>query len=224
MEIVVAIKILVVFALIAARYHDRIRDVRFGDMKVPKPKKERMKKLMKFIKRIWRFCTPGKAESRVRKAIVTLLDSLNIRYSLIRPNNDIEFRISNNEGGFYSNYIHFSSKTDLSFYVSFPLVLIPEDYDRICHLSQMFNDRMNDATLRVNMENKELILFSTIPLDYCDVNIHLFQDRLYGLDRYANDIHWSFNQLIESGEEAVFVFAEMVERSKISDSPATKQK
>jgi hypothetical protein len=208
------LKVLVLFLFVAARYHDRIRDFKFGDMKVKKLKKERMKKLMKFMKRTWRFCTPGKAESRVRKSIVTLLDSLNIRYSLIRPNNDIEFRISNNEGGFYSSYIHFSAKTDLSFYVSFPLVLNPEDYDRICHLSQMFNDRMNDAILRVNMENKELILFSTIPLDYCDVNVHLFQDRLYGLDRYANDIHWSFNKMIESGEEAVFVFAEMVERGK----------
>ena len=218
MEIVVVIKVLVVFALIAARYHDRLRDVSFGDMKFPKSKKERMKKLIHFMKRTWRFWTPRKAEKRVRKAILTLLDSLNIRYSLIRPNNDIEFRISNNEGGFYSNYIYFSSKTDLSFYVSFPLILNPEDYDRICHLSQMFNDRMNDATLRVNMENKEIILFSTIPWDYCDVNIHLFQDRLYGLDRYATDIHWSFNKMIESGEEAVFVFAEMIERSKISDS------
>jgi len=76
--------------------------------------------------------------------------------------------------------------------------------------------------LRVNMENKEIILFSTIPLDYCDVNIQIFQDRLYGLDRYATDIHWSFNKMIESGEEAVFVFAEMIERSKISDTPITK--
>jgi len=213
-DLVNALKVLVLFALLAARYHDRIRDFKFGDMKTKKVKKERMKKLLNFIKRTWRFWTPGKAETRVRKVILALLDGMNIRYSLIRPNDDIEFRISNNEGGFYSNYISFHSKTDLSFYVSFPLILNSNDYDRICHLAQMFNDRMKDATLRLNMENKEILLFSSIPMDYCDVNPHLFQDRLYGMDRYATDIHWAFNKMIESGEEAIFVFAELVERGK----------
>jgi hypothetical protein len=51
-------------------------------------------------------------------------------------------------------------------------------------------------------------------MDYCDVNFHLFQDRLYGLDSYAQDIHWAFNKMFHSGEEAVFVFAELVERGK----------
>ena len=214
MEIFVAIKVLIIFAIIAARHQNRIRDSRFGDVKVKKPKKERMKKLMKFAKRTWRFWTPGKAESRVRKEIISFLDGMNIRYNLIRPNEDIEFRISNNEGGSYSNYLSFHSKTELCFYVSFPLFLNPDDYDRICHLSQMFNDRMKDVTLRLNMENKEIILFSSIPMDYCDVNFHLFQDRLYGLDSYAQDIHWAFNKMFHSGEEAVFVFAELVERGK----------
>jgi hypothetical protein len=213
-DIINALKVVVLVGIVAARYHDRIRDFKFGNMKIQKTKKERMKKLLNAMKRTWRFWTPKKAESRVRKLITTLLDGMNIRYSLIRPNNDIEFRISNNEGGFYSNYISFYSKTELCFYVSFPLILNSNDYDRICHLAQMFNDRMKDATLRLNMENKEIILFSSIPMDYCDVNPHLFQDRLYGMDRYANDIHWAFNKMIESGEEAIFVFAELVERGK----------
>ncbi len=45
-DIVNILKILVLFTLIAARYHDRIRDFKFGDMKGPKPKKERMKKVI----------------------------------------------------------------------------------------------------------------------------------------------------------------------------------
>lgn len=213
-NIVTALKIMVLLVLVAASYQHRIRDFKFGDKNSKKAKKERMKKLVNFIKRTWRFWTPQKAEARVRKVITTLLDGMSIRYSLIRPNDDIEFRISNKEGGFYSNYISFHLKNELSFYVSFPLVLNSNDYDRVCHLSQMFNDRMKDATIRLNMENKEIILFSSIPLDYCDVNSHLFQDRLYGLDRYASDIQWAFNKMIESGEEAIFVFAELVERSK----------
>jgi len=212
MEILIAIKIFVIFAILAARHQNRIRDSRFGDVNVTKPKKERMKKIMKFVKRTWRFWTPAKAEQRVRKEIISFLDGLNIRYNLIRPNEDIEFRISNNDGSFYSNYLSFYSKTELCFYISFSLVLNPDDYDRICHLAQMFNDRMKDATLRVNMENKEIVLFSSIPMEYCDINMYLFQDRLYGLDNYAMDIHWAFNKMFHSGEEAVFVFAELVER------------
>ncbi len=73
-DIVNALKILVLFTLVAARYHDRIRDFKFGDMKVPKPKIERMKKAMKFIKRTWRFWTPGKADVRVHNDLIKLLD------------------------------------------------------------------------------------------------------------------------------------------------------
>jgi hypothetical protein len=211
---IVVFKLLIILAYLAARHQNKLRNEKFGDIEVSKPKKERMKKLIKFMKRTWRFWTPNYSEGRVRKAILTLLDGMKIRYNLIRPNDDIEFRISNDNGGFYTNYLSFYSKTDLSFYVSFPLILNPDDYDRICHMSQMFNDRMKDATLRVNMEGKELVLASIIPLDYCDVNMHLLQDRLYGLDSYAIDIHWAFNKMIETGEDAVFVFAELVERAQ----------
>ncbi len=50
MEILLAIKVLIIVAVIAARYQDRIRDTRFGYMKPQKPKKERMKNVMKFFK------------------------------------------------------------------------------------------------------------------------------------------------------------------------------
>ena len=71
-DLVNVFKILVLFMIVAARYHDRIRDFKFGDMKVQKPKKKRMKKVMKFMKRTWRFWTPGKASTRVHNDLIDL--------------------------------------------------------------------------------------------------------------------------------------------------------
>jgi hypothetical protein len=162
-DIVNVLKILVLFTLVAARYHDRIRDFKFGDMKVPKPKKERMKKAMKFIKRTWRFWI--------------------------------------------------ESKSHLCFYVSFTHTLVSEAYDRLCHLGQMFNDRMSDVTLQLNMEGGSLHLFSSIPMDYAQVRPEIVDHRLYNLTSYATDISWAFDKLLKTDEEAVFVFAELVERN-----------
>ena len=214
MEIVVAIKILVVFALIAARYHDRIRDVRFGDIKVKKPKKERMKKLMKFMKRIWRFWTPGKADVRVHNDLIKLLDERKLSYSVVSHNKNVEVGFDCENGHRYQVACSIESKNHLCFYVSFTLTLIPEAYDRLCHLGQMFNDRISDVTLQLNMEGGSLHLFSSIPMDYAQVRPEVVDYRLYNLTKSATDISWAFDKLLKTGEEAVFVFAELVERGK----------
>ena len=90
--------------------------------------------------------------------------------------------------------------------------MFPEAYDRLCHLAQMFNDRMSDITLQLNMEGQSLHLFSSIPMDYAQVHPEVVDYRLYNLTSYATDISWAFDKLLKTGEEAVFVFAELVER------------
>ena len=56
----------------------------------PKPKKERMKKAMKFMKRTWRFWTPGKADVRVHNDLIKLLDERKLRYSVFSHNKNLE--------------------------------------------------------------------------------------------------------------------------------------
>jgi len=85
-DLVNVFKILVLVMIVAARYHDRIRDFKFGDMKVKKPKKERMKKLMNLLKRTWRFWTPEKASSRVHNDLIKLLNERKLRYSIAMHN------------------------------------------------------------------------------------------------------------------------------------------
>ena len=213
-DLVNVLKIFVLFSLVAARYHDRIRDFRFGQTKVPKPKKERMKKLMKFMKRTWRFWTPKYKVMRVQDDVKKILTDAQIRYRVNVPDDDIEFSFSGDDGQSYSFYLSTESKTHLRFYVTFSLDLYPEAYDRLCHLSQMFNDRIVDVNLRLNMEHRRISLFSSIPLDYAQLSPEFIEGRLYDMNFYAADILWAFNKLLKTEEEAVFVFAELVERAQ----------
>jgi hypothetical protein len=64
------------------------------------------------------------------------------------------------------------------------------------------------------MEAESLHLFSSIPLDYAQVRPEVVDYRLYNLTKYATDISWAFDKLLKTGEEAVFVFAELVDRGK----------
>lgn len=212
MEILIAIKVLIIVAVIAARYQDRMRDTRFGDMKPKKTKKERMKKVIKFMKRTWRFWTPSKAANRVHYDIKKLLKERELRYSIAMHNKNIELAFDCENGYRYQVVCSIESNSHLCFYVSFTHTLIPEAYDRLCHLSQMFNDRMSDVTLQLNMEAGSLHLFSSIPMEYAQVHPDLVDHRLYNLTRYATDISWAFDKLLKTDEEAVFVFAELVER------------
>jgi hypothetical protein len=212
MEILLAIKVLIIVAVIAARYQDRIRDTRFGDMKPKKTKKKRMEKVMKFMKRIWRFWTPNKASNRVHDDLKKLLKERELRYSIAMHNKNIELAFDCENGHRYQVVCSIESNSHLCFYVSFTHTLIPEAYDRLCHLAQMFNDRMSDVTLQLNMEAGSLHLFSSIPMDYAQVRPDSVDHRLYNLTRYATDISWAFDKLLKTDEEAVFVFAELVER------------
>ena len=212
-DIVNILKILVLFTLVAARYHDRIRDFKFGNMKVPKPKKERMKKVIKFMERSWRFWTPAKADVRVHNDLIKLLDERKLRYSVVSNNKNVEVGFDCENGHSYQVVCSIESNSHLCFYVSFTHTLIPEAYDRLCHLGQMFNDRMSDVTLQLNMEGGSLHLFSSIPMDYAQVRPEIVDHRLYNLTRYATDISWAFDKLLKTDEEAVFVFAELVERN-----------
>lgn len=212
LEFLIVLKVFVIVALIVARRHDKIRDTRFGDMKIPKPKKERMKKVLKFMKRTWRFWTPGKADVRVHKDLIQLLDERKLRYSVVSHNKNIELGFDCEDGHKYRIICSIESNSHLCFYVSFTHTLIPEAYDRLCHLAQMFNDRMADVTLRLDMETESLHLFSSIPMDYAQLNLEVVDYRLYNLTRYATDVSWAFDKLLKTGEEAVFVFAELVER------------
>ena len=214
MEILLAIKVLIIVAVIAARYQDRIRDTRFGYMKPQKPKKERMKKVMKFINRTWRFWTPGKAANRVHNDLRKLLTERELKYSIVVHNKNIELGFDCENGHKYKIICSIESNTHLCFYVSFSHTLLPEAYDRMCHLSQMFNDRMSDVTLQLNMESESLHLFSSIPLSFAQVQEEVVDYRMYNLTNYANDISWAFDKLLSTGEEAVFVFAELVDRIK----------
>ena len=213
-DLVNVFKILVLFMIVAARYHDRIRDFKFGDMKVQKPKKKRMKKVMKFMKRTWRFWTPGKASTRVHNDLIDLLNERKLRYSIAMHNKNIELGFDCEDGHRYQIICSIEWKNHLCFYVSFTHTLVPEAYDRLCHLAQMFNDRMSDVTLRLNMEGESLHLFSSIPMDYAQVLPEAVDNRLYNLTSYATDISWAFDKLLKTDEEAVFVFAELVERGK----------
>lgn len=212
MELLLALKILVFIAIVAARYHDRIRDFKFGDMTIPKPKKERMKKAMEFMKRTWRFWTPGKADERVHNTLIKLLDERKLRYSVVSHNKNIEVGFDCENGHRYQIACSIESKNHLCFYVSFTHTLIPEAYDRLCHLGQMFNDRMSDVTLRLNMEGGSLHLFSSNPMEYAQVRPEVVDHRMHNLSKYATDIAWAFDKLLQTGEEAVFVFAELVEK------------
>ena len=213
-DLVNVLKILVLFTLVAARYHDRIRDFRFGKTKVPKPKKERMKKLMKFMKRTWRFWTPGKASIRVHEDLKKLLNERKLKYSIAMHNKNIEMGFDCENGHRYQIVCSIESNKHLCFYVSFTHTLFPESYDRVCHLAQMFNDRMSDVTLQLNMEGESLHLFSSIPMDYAQVNPEIVDYRMYNLTSYSTDVSWAFDKLLRTGEEAVFVFAELVERAQ----------
>lgn len=214
MEILLAIKVLIIVAVIAARYQDRIRDTRFGDMKPEKTKKERMKKAMKFLKRTWRFWTPGKALNRVHNDLKKLFNERGLKYSIVVHNKDIELGFDCEDGHRYKIVCSVESNTHLCFYVSFSHTLLPEAYDRLCHLSQMFNDRMSDVSLQLNMESQSLHLFSRIPLDYAQLNTDVIDYRMHNLTTYATDVSWAFDKLLMTEEEAVFVFAELVDRIK----------
>ena len=171
-----------------------------------------MKKLKRALKRTWRLWTPGKAAKRVHNDIKRTLEKNNIRYSVISPSNDIEFRFQNDNELIYSQYISFESKSELKCYISFGLQLTENAYDRICHLSQLFNDRLRHCTLRIHMEEKSMTLYGSIPMEHCHLNGETLDEVFYAYDRYANDILWAFHRLLSSDEEAVFVFAELVER------------
>jgi hypothetical protein len=213
MEILLAIKFLVIIAIIAARQQNRIRDSRFGDTRVEKPKKEQMKKIMNFMKRTWRFWTPEKAASRVHNDLKTLLNQRELKYSIAMQNKDIDLAFDCENGHRYRLVCSIESKNHLCFYVSFTHTLIPEAYDRLCHLAQMFNDRMSEVILQLNMERECLHLFSSIPMDYAQLRPEVVDYRLYNLTTYANDVAWAFDKLLSTGEEAIFVFAELVERN-----------
>jgi hypothetical protein len=213
-DLVNVFKILVLVMIVAARYHDRIRDFKFGDMKVQKPKKERMKKLMNLLKRTWRFWTPEKASSRVHNDLIKLLNERKLRYSIAMHNKNIELEFDCENGHRYKIVCSIESNKHLCFYVTFTHHLFPEAYDRLCHLGQMFNDRMSDVTLQLNMDGGSLHLFSSIPMDYAQVHPEVVDYRLYNLTSYGTDISWAFDKLLKTGEEAVFVFAELVERGK----------
>jgi len=90
MEILILIKVLVIVAIIAARQQDKIRERRLLIKLVSEPKKQRMKKAMKFMKRTWRFWTPGKADVRVHSDLIKLLDERKLRYSVVSHNKNIE--------------------------------------------------------------------------------------------------------------------------------------
>jgi len=207
-------KLLVLVAYLAARHQDKLRDSRFGSMTNNKPKKERMKKLMKFMKRTWRFWTPQYKVKRVQHDVKKILTDAQIRYRVNVPDDDIEFSFYGEDGQSYSFYLSTESKTHLRFYVMFSLDLSPEAYDRLCHLSQMFNDRIVDVNLRLNMENRQITLFSSIPLEYAQLRPDWVEGRLHDMNFYAADILWAFNKLLKTEEEAVFVFAELVERAQ----------
>lgn len=172
-----------------------------------------MKKAMKFIKRTWRFWTPGKADVRVHNDLIKLLDERKLRYSVVSNNKNVELGFDCENGHRYQIVCSIESKSHLCFYVSFTHTLVSEAYDRLCHLGQMFNDRMSDVTLQLNMEGGSLHLFSSIPMDYAQVRPEIVDHRLYNLTSYATDISWAFDKLLKTDEEAVFVFAELVERN-----------
>lgn len=177
-------------------------------------KKERMKKALKFLKRTWRFWTPGKALNRVHNDLKKLFDERALKYSIVVHNKDIELGFDCEDGHRYKIVCSVESNTHLCFYVSFSHTLLPEAYDRLCHLSQMFNDRMSDVSLQLNMESQSLHLFSSIPLDYAQLNTDVIDYRMHNLTTYATDVSWAFDKLLMTEEEAVFVFAELVDRIK----------
>jgi hypothetical protein len=171
-----------------------------------------MKKVMTFMKRTWRFWTPGKADVRVHNDLIKLLDERKLRYSVVSHNKNIEVGFDCENGHRYQVACSIESKNHLCFYVSFTHTLIPEAYDRLCHLGQLFNDRMSDVTLQLNMEGGSLHLFSSIPMDYAQVRPEVVDHRMYNLTRFATDVSWAFDKLLKTDEEAVFVFAELVEK------------
>ena len=165
------------------------------------------------MNRTWRFLTPKKAQSRVHNDLKKLLNERELKYSIVMHNKDIELAFDCENGQRYKLVCSIESNSHLCFYVSFTHSLIPEAYDRLCHLAQMFNERMSDVILQLNMEGESLHLFSSIPLDYAQVRPEVVDNRLYNLTTYAHDVSWAFDKLLKTGEEAVFVFAELVERN-----------
>jgi hypothetical protein len=51
-------------------------------------------------------------------------------------------------------------------------------------------------------------------LDYAQLRPELIEGRLHDINFYSADILWAFNKLLKTDEEAVFVFAELVERAQ----------
>ena len=173
-----------------------------------------MKKLLQKLKRTWRFWTPKNAESYVHHRIKKMLTEIKIRYAIDSPSNDIHFSFVNEEHTGYAFQLSTSSKTHLCIYVVFSVELNPESYDRICHLSQMFNDHLAGMVVRLEMDKRRLTMYSELPLDYCHVNDEIIAERLYTMNRFARDIVWAFDKLMHTDEEAVFIFSEMVERAR----------
>ncbi len=171
-----------------------------------------MEKLKKTLNKTWKLLTSKKAETRIHTHIKRILDRNNIKYSITSPSNDIQFRFETEDHLLYAINISTESKTDVVFFVSFNLNLNPNAYDRICHLSQLFNDHLRNCILRLNMEHQNMSLQCSLPLEHCHLNPDAVLSAISEIDRYATDIIWSFNKLLHSNDEAVFIFAEMVER------------
>jgi predicted dithiol-disulfide oxidoreductase (DUF899 family) len=173
-----------------------------------------MKKIVQKLKRTWRFWTPKKAERYVHNRIKKMLTETKIRYAVDSESNDIQFSFVDDQQKGYAFHLSTSSKTQLCIYVVFSIDLNPESYDRICHLSQMFNDHLAGMVVRLEMDKRRLTMYSELPLDYCHVNDEIIAERLYTMNRFSRDIVWAFDKLMHTEEQAVFVFAEMVERSR----------
>ncbi|MFM7769076.1 MAG: hypothetical protein ACKO8Q_00790, partial [Bacteroidota bacterium] len=162
---------------------------------------------------------PSKAETRVRKKIKNILDRNNINYYFNSPGDDFHFRFRTKDHLVYEHRLSTASKTNLDFFVVLGIKLDPNAYDRICHLSQMFNDNLNNCILRVNMEIGSLTLHNSESLNHCNLDELLILSNIYEIDNYASDIIWAFNKLLQSNEEAVFIFAEMLNRADKKHMP-----
>jgi len=173
-------------------------------------------KIKGFFKKIYRVLNEKKSSDVVWKELVALHKTSGWNYGQFDKENRIECSFKVDE----INSIDFNYVVSYDKLIFRAIILTSFDEDRtndVLVLASHFNGLMRFGVVKVNIEYNyveyvyygDLFMYSIFPGEIdSDMSTHF---------NYTKDCFWSFTNLIETGDDPVFVFSELMRRNNKED-------
>jgi len=169
------------------------------------------------IKRIYRLLNYKRTSHYVWKELIQYHKESGWNYGLFEQEKNIRCLFAINEQQSL-NFSYTIKESSLNFNA---IILHSFDEERtndVMILASHFNNLLNYGVVRVNLSNNyiaydcsvDLLLFSLYPS-----KIKSYSDMHYGL---SLDCFWAFTKLIETGDDPVFIFSELMRNKENNDS------